>query len=522
MTRRTLASALALLAVIPSARAQTPAAAELAAAIDQRLEAAWKAAGVRAAPEVDDAEFLRRVTLDLTGTIPEEEAARGFLRQKEKDRRSRWVRGLLYGQGYAQSMAVRWSNLLLGRQRVLESGGETSPLVLWLAQQLAANSPWDDVVRRLIAAEGSLEENGAVAWLMAYENRPEEATGNALRVFCGLEVQCAQCHDHPFDPSIKQTDFWSLAAFFARAGVERDMDKAVLRERPGGEVRIPRAGGAQGPVANPRFLGGPELPREKGTHRRRELARLLTAPEQVAFAHTTIDRLWGFLFGRPLVEATGGGPPALVELREHLAGELRRSGFDLRRLTEALVLTRAYQRAAAGEPAKAAGQKGGKPDAQAALFARARLRPLPPEHLWASLERATGLEDLGAAGGGTPEERAERRRAWRAQFFATFAGDEQSGEGEQATVPQALALINGPLTNALLRAGPESPLLKRVIALPADQRLESLYLRVLSRPPSPAERKALSEGVRSSEDELVRYQDVLWALLNSSEFLYNH
>ena len=503
------------LALAPAALAGGDAQA-LAAAIDERLGAAWKDAGVKPAAEVDDAEFLRRVTLDLTGTIPTEEAARAFLRQKEKDRRLRYVRGLLYGQGYARSMAVRWANLLLGRQRVQEAGGETGPLVTWLGTQLAANTAWDETVRRLIAAEGAAAENGAVTWLMAYENQPEEATGNALRVFSGRDVQCAQCHDHPFDPEVTQRDFWGLAAFFARAAVQRDMEQATLRERPQGEVRLPRAGGAQGPVVPPRFLGGPELPREEGVHRRQELARLLTAPEHRAFELATVDRWWSFFFGAPLVggdpaQGDGGAAAPLVELRAWLAGELRRSGFDVRRLCEALVSTRAYQRAAAGDPRQRL--------AQQALFARARLRPLPPEQLWAALERATGLETWGS---GTPEERAERRASWRREFFRTFAGDEATGDGEQATVPQALALINGQLTNDLLKAGPDSPLLRQVLALPPDQRLESLYLRVLSRPPTSAERRALSEGVRSSEDEVIRYQDVLWALLNSSEFLYAH
>lgn len=511
MTPRSLLVPVGLLiAAAPFALAGPPAnAQELAAEIDQRLEAAWKAAGIKPAPEVDDAEFLRRVTLDLTGTIPEEESARAFLRQKEKDRRLRYVRGLLYGQGYARSMAVRWANLLLTRQRVQETGGETSPLVLWLGQQLAANTAWDEAVRRLITAEGEPAENGAVTWLMAYEGRPEEATGNALRVFAGREVQCAQCHDHPFDPDVTQRDFWGLAAFFARAAVKREMDKPSLIERPQGEVRLPKAGGAQGPVIGPRFLGGPDLPREKGQHRRQELGRLLTAPEFESFALAAVDRWWSFFFGAPLVG--GDAPAALVELRAWLAAELRRSGFDVRRLCEALVSTRAYQREAGGEASKRL--------AQEALFARARLRPLAPEQLWAALERATGLDTWGA---GTPEERAQRREGWRREFFRVFAGDEATGEGEQATVPQALALLNGQLTNDLLKAGPDSPLLKQVMALPGDQRLESLYLRVLSRPPTSAERRALSEGVRSSEDEVIRYQDVLWALLNSSEFLYAH
>ena len=512
MTRLPL-GCLALLLAPGPLLAQAPPAAELTAAIDARLDAAWKAAGVKPAREVDDAEYLRRVTLDLTGAIPEEEAARSFLKSKGNDRRARLVRGLLYGQGYARSMANRWANLLIGRQRVLDTGGETSPLVLWLAQQLAANTPWDEVVRRLIAAEGTLEENGAVAWLLTYDGRPEEATGNALRVFCGIDVQCAQCHDHPFDPSVKQRDFWGLAAFFARAGAKQEMDRPALREKRDGEVRIPAmAGMRHGPVVAPRFLGaGQDLPLGRDTHRRQELARLLTAPGHRAFALATVDRFWSFFFGEPLVKPDGGGPPALTELRDLLAAELLKSGHDVRRLCEAIVLTKAYQRAAAGDP-KAKG-------AQQALFARARLRPLPPEQLWSSLERAVALE---AYGSGTPEERAQRRRDWRAQFFRTFAGDESTGDGEQATVPQALALINGPLTNEILRAGPDSGFLKQLLAMPADERLESLFLRVLSRPPTSGERRALTEGGRSSEQELRQVQDVLWGLLNSSEFLYNH
>ncbi|MGE0709888.1 MAG: DUF1553 domain-containing protein [Planctomycetota bacterium] len=514
-------SALALLCATP-ARADEPvppAAAALApvskvvAELDRRTEALWKDQKLKPAKELEPAAFLRRLSLDVTGVIPREAVARALAtRRVKKAWREELIEAVLHGEGYARFMAVRWGNLLVGRSALLQ-GGERAPLLTWLEAQLAGNTRWDVVVRALLDARGNPQQNGAAAYLLHYRDRPAEMAGNAMRVFQAQQVQCGQCHDHPYKPQWKQQDFWGVAAFFARAGVKRTMDMDELVEREDGQVRLPGPPGQPGPVVSPRFITGESIDPGEGDHRRAELGRILTSKNNPYFVRATVNRVWSFFLGAGFTDVNDLAKPVFEPLLELLEEDFRQSGYDLRRLVKVIVSSAAYGLDSGGA------KKDKEPQLQ--VLARARLRPLTLEQIWWSTLEATGLDERFAAQG-DEEKRKEARQNLKRRFFSVFLNDEDAPL-EEYTITQALMLLNGPTTNQALWLQPENPVFKRILALDdPDAQVDALYLRVLGRPAAKAERAALRRFMGGSGARVAFLQDLWWALLNSSEFLFNH
>lgn len=547
--------------------------ADLAARIDALMEAAWTEARVTPAAPASDAEFLRRLHLDVTGVIPDEDTVRAFLASPAPDKRARLVRDALASDGFNRTMALRWAYPLVGRQflfttlgakqveqaaaRLQEamqgggmspmdggmaddaptSDGPVPPLVEWLEGRLRENTPWDAVVRELLTAEGSASENPATHWALRYarNGKAEELAGSAVRVFQGLQIQCAQCHDHPYT-DWTQHDFYGVAAFFSRTAVRRDpppegsnkkQGPFVVHERPNRQLRIPAPPGETGRLALPRFLTGEVVGPGNGVDRRAELAKLMTSPANPYFAKATVNRVWSFFFGRGQIdpvddlEAQDPRHPAVLDL---LVADFKRSGHDLRRLCEAILLTRAYGLSSGGADGEAAEVR----EAQVAAFARAPLRSLSAEQLFYSVLAATGAEDV------RTQDRRQRARLERTKltllrkFVQTFGDDEGQEVVDEGTIPQALLLLNGPLTNDAIRPRPGHPVYDRLFRMKSnDERIETIYLRTLGRMPAPAERAVLREALAAPEARTAAGQaqalsDVYWALLNSSEFAFNH
>jgi hypothetical protein len=536
--------------------------------VDRLMAGAWKAAKVEPRPLASDAEWLRRLSLDVTGSVPDEDQVRAFLASTAPNKRAHAIREALASDGYARSMALRWSYLLVGRdylfrslqynqlQRAMErrdgmmSGGADAPdgydgpvppLVEWFEAKLAANTRWDEVTRDLMAARGSVDENKAGHWALRYlkDGKAEELAGTAMRVFQGLQIQCAQCHDHPYTAWTQQ-DFYGTAAFFARTTLRREPLPAsemagddpkkknkkgpyVVFERDSGQIRIPAPAGETGRLVLPKFLTGEVVRPGGGVDRRAELGRLMTAPTNPYFAKAMVNRVWSFFFGRGIVnpvddlETTDYPHPEVLDL---LVADFKASGHDMRRLCELILSTRAYQLTSAGP------EEGREPEL--ALFARSALRSLSAEQLFASVLSATGAEDVKTR---DPRARARLERFKfnvLRKFIQTFGDDEAEEVVEDGTIPQALLLLNGQLTNDAIRPRPEHPVYERLFKMKShDERIETIYLRVLGRQPEPAERQALREvlggdDARTAAAQAQLYADIYWALLNSSEFVLNH
>jgi hypothetical protein len=481
----------------------------LADRIGRHLAARWAAAKVEPAERADDAEFQRRVTLDLVGRIPTVAEVRAFLADPAADRRRRLIDRLLDQPGYAGCFARFWG------ERWLPQGDaqfeNLKPEFLdWLRERLRQNAPYERMVREVLGAVDAAPEERRLGggtlrlFLQANEFKPENLAGSVSRVFLGVSLECAQCHDHP-SGAWKREQFWDFAAFFA-GGPE---------DRPGGLLRLADPGTKRPAV--PRFLDGaaPAWPDDPGRAAgRRVLADWMTDRRNPYFARTAVNALWGHFFGPGLAgwlderDAPAADPDLLAELGQAFADH----GFDLKFLLRALTLSRPYQLTSAGSA--------DAPDPR--LFARAAVRPLSGDQLYDSLLTATGLAEEALA---PPPDYGKPDVPPRQAFLAFFArGD---GASSRRTILQALLLMNGRLTGAAadrnggrtLAAVAEAPFLTTT-----DQ-VETLYLAALGRPPRPAERDRLVAYVEAggpTRDRQRALADVFWVLLNSSEFGVNH
>jgi hypothetical protein len=497
--------------------------AALAAKIDERVAAAW-AKDVQPAALADDAEFFRRVHLDLAGRIPSVTEVRDFLDDDRPDKRRFWVDRILqadpddssYKDAYVNHFANVWRAWLMAQtnqQALFQQPG----LEAWLWQRLKANVGYDQLVRDLltqpVAGNQGFNQAGAsaAAFYQANEFKPENLAGSTARLFLGVKLECAQCHNHPF-AQWQRDQFWQYAAFFTDVP-QRGRQGQPAPAGPRGEIKIP------GPdrVVKARFLDGKE-PQWKDAGTRPTLVEWMTAADNPFFARAIVNRMWAYLFGVSLAGKDEGSSDedhaAHTELLDELARQLVAHKYDLKFLIRAITASQAYQRTSAvSHPS----QKDPR------LFARMPLRGLSPEQLFDSLAEATEYRDSTpanpqAAFFGGPQSP-------RAQFLAKFAAQEQKTD-YQTSILQALYLMNNEFV-----ADRTSLQKNRTLATLAEQRtstarkVESLYLVALSRKPRPEEGERFVKYVDAggaAGDPKKALADVFWVLLNSPEFLLNH
>jgi hypothetical protein len=498
------------------------------ALIDTLIQEGWKKAGVQPAKAASDEEFLRRVYLDLVGRIPSPQEARAFLQTREGDKREKLIEYLLEHSDFAKNFANQWSVLLIGRSnqgRMVDRAALNS----WLRKQFAADRPWNEIVKELVASSGSNKENGAVNYVLAHlEFGAVPLTSLTTRLFMGQQIQCTQCHNHPSN-DWKQEDFWGINAFFKGIRSEEVrktnasgldvFDHTEVRDEPTDEyVKFDRRNGLVG-IAFPKFLDGKKISQNADVPRRAELAKLICGPENEMLAKSFVNRMWAHFMGRgfvnPVDDMGSHNPPSHPELLDQLAAKFKESGYDVKQLCRWITGSRVYQLSSV----KA---KGGEKDES--LFAQMQLKPMGPEQLFDSLLTATGA--LKSQSG---EERDRKREAWMRQFIFTFANDEtEESSTFQGTIPQALMMMNGEIMTEALSCKPGSFLATVVESAsrqgrsPAAYMVDSLYIAALSRHPSAKELAAAGRYLEEFPDSVQVLQDLFWALLNSNEFILNH
>jgi hypothetical protein len=512
--------------------------------LDPLIEALWREAKVTPAPAADDGAFLRRVSLDLIGRVPTLAETKTFLADAGPDRRARLVDRLLGSHEFAEHWGDLYGDLLFGQERKAARLERQYDPQSWLVRAFEENRGYDKIARELITASGDLRSNGAVGFITARARGgggPEAVTGAAARIFLGLQIQCAQCHDHPYDKRWKQEDFYGLVAYFARTKpknekIEGDLKDASMMAMAGeemaaptkkknkamktfvlvdvkrGEARMHRPHSDEDELVSPRFLGHEVAPQGDET-RRQALARAILASD--LFPKAMVSRTWAQLFGVGLVEPwddLGGEgdarhPRVLVELARDFAA----SGYDIKRLLRTIVLSTAYARSSAGTAQGVS------------AFAQAGVRPLSPEQLFRSLVMSTGAEELGKRR--RDPERNEKRLLNAFREYQFVFGDDEMAEANRfdGSVPQSLLLLNGELTNGGTRAD-EGGVLGQVLAASADPaaRLDDLYLAAYTRRPTAEERAPLLEYLRNHRNGRAAYEDVFFALLTSTEAITNH
>jgi hypothetical protein len=525
-----------------------------AADLDKTIRAAWAKEGITPAPAVDDARLLRRAYLDITGVIPPIEAVTAFLADGAPDKRGKIIKALLASPRYADHWTDLWDRVLLGRDvrgRLVDRDAFRG----WLHGELAKNVGWNRMVTDLLTATGESrsEQTGAVNWFVKYRDTPQDLAGSASKIFLGVQIQCAQCHDHKTE-KWKTDDFRSFAACFAKTRTDAvgdadmkqktfavsDADNIAMRKRKEPEIKAIVA-------AKPTALDGTDF--SSSENRRQALATWMTAPDNPWFARAAVNRLWAHFLGRgfvdPITDFRPGNPATLPDLLDALAKDFVSSGYDIQRLIQLICATEAYQRAAVGT---------GKDK----LWSRFRAEPLAPDELLDSLVVATRADAVAERGKKNLEALRERLDK---QISFLFDVDEESDAADyDGSIPQALFLLNGGFVNSSARAIPGSALAE-VLALSGDddEKIRSLYLRTLSRMPDAGEiasAKELLAAPAIEEEELAAdpkrevkdrgtkgkgrgkgaaavkgraaqgkaraYEDLFWALLNASEFALNH
>jgi hypothetical protein len=487
----------------------------MAARVDALLAQAWERAGITPAPEASDAEFLRRAYLDLTGKIPTVGEARAFLADKDQAKRQRLIEALLAQPAHANHLATTWTRFLLPQNDAARAFGGAQ-FHTWLADKFADNTAYDAIARELLLAKGQVQQTGPVLFYTALELKPEELAASTSRSFLGVQIQCAQCHDHPFD-HWTQRDFWGYAAFFARlqrpASAQQQFFFQVA-DADQGEVKFPDTQ----EVVLPKFLGGEEAPDGQDGTRREKLATWLTSDRNAYFAKAAVNRLWANLFGRGLVHPVDDlgphNPASNPEVLEELAAYFVATKYDVRNLMKTLALTKAYQSSSASS------EKDGRPE----LFARMAIKPLTGEQLYDCLALATARRQTTVAYNGFPANGFYDQT--RVGFLAKFNTAPGAAADYQNGIPQALTLMNG----QEVRTATDLTQSDILVALTApfftdEKRVETLFLSTLSRFPRDDERKQFVDYVTVKSDPEAKRKalgDVLWALLNSAEFTLNH
>lgn len=500
----------------------------LAARIDAYMARRWAEEKVEPAAPATDAEFLRRVYLDLIGRIPTVSEARTFLDDSTADKRSRLVDQLLRSPGFASHFANVYRALLLPEADTTLVGRFLTPgMEAWLREQLAAEVPYDQLTRTLLTIaldEKALQDlfqfgggtPSPVGFYIAKEVRPENLAGATARAFLGIRLECAQCHDHPF-AKWKRDQFWELAAFFA--GIERQDQGEVSTPRGERMERREVAVGSTGRVVQAALLDGAEPRWRYKTSPRVALADWITAPDNPYFARAAVNRLWAHFFGLGLTEPVDDmeGNEALArhpELLQELAREFAAHKFDLKFLIRALTATRSYQLTSRNPALSTV-------DPQ--LFSRKALKGLTPEQLFDSLVKATGYREPTRKK--NPFEDLYDNESPRAAFLRKFANRTDRPTEAQTSILQALSLMNNKFMVDATTLG-RSELLTALAESPFHDtagRIETLFLATLSRRPTERELARFVELVDTDEaGPRTALTDVFWVLLNTSEFSLNH
>jgi hypothetical protein len=580
-----------------------------AAAIDAHLAARWQEHGVEPAPPLDDAQFVRRIHLELAGRIPTYEETVAFLRDSSSSKRDAVIERLLASPDYVSHFYNYWADVLRLTERP-QRNLVFEPYLAWIKDAIRTNKPYDEWVHEMLTADGRLWENPAVGFQLRDDGMPLPYVDNIVRVLLGTQIGCAQCHDHPFD-HWTQHEFYELAAF--TAGTRTRLGGVMRAGKPGKEPKpvppptvrklVKEARDAKGKKAGalvqfiqanatsvsydattlklphdyqyddakpldpvrPELLWGTVPASVRNADGREQFAAWMVGRTNRQFARTIANRLWKKVMGVGLVEPVDdfreGNPASDPELLEQLTDLVIRLDFDLREYVRVLVSTSAYQRRAVVHAPTAAAPF---------RYPGPALRRMTAEQVWDSIvgliarnpwsvQRPTAAEiadvagvDLRTAtiddverqfdrfvsryGPGAYQRRLNQVCGYRGQwllkasemptplplghFLRQFGqSDRETIEGGRTvpTVPQILAMFNGPITHAMLEQG--SVAYETVMAHEPDEAVDVVFLTVLSHEPTPDDRQAAIEEVIAS-DPATGYGNLIWALLNTREFLF--
>ncbi len=463
-----------------------------------------------------DEVFLRRVSLDITGLLPTEEEYNAFIADTSPDKRAKLIDRLLERKEFSEIWAMKWSELLMLRSSNQVSYKSVYLYYNWLMDRIANNVPLDKMVQDILAANGGTFQNPATNFYQI-ERNTLKTSENVAQIFMGIQTQCAQCHNHPFD-RWTMDDYYGFAAFFSQIGRKRGEDyrETIVYNSGGGEVRNP----VGNRVMKPKFLGGEE-PDVAGKDRRAVLAKWITSTDNPFFATSVANRIWEHFFGIGIVDPVDdiriSNPPSNPELFNTLGDKLVEYNYDFKQLVRDICNSNTYQRSTRPNETNEGDERN---------FSHARFRRIRAESLLDCISQVTGAHEKfrGLPLGARAVQIADGNNS--NYFLTTFGRSrrETASACEVSTDPtlsQSLHLLNGSTVENKVRSG---GLIKSLLdeGKTPEQVIEHLYIRALSRKPTDQERQALmglfGEGVNPQQ----ALEDVFWALLNSREFMFNH
>jgi hypothetical protein len=507
------------------------------AELDKLLAAELREDHIQPAARTTDDAFLRRISLDLTGKLSTPSELTEFLRDKDPAKRSKVIDKLLASDAYARHSAKYWRDVISAKYTDRRQLALVPEFEKWLVTQFRANTSWQDMTRAMLTAEGSVqigpggppagmaagtasaakpESNGAAVFLLAHlgDDQTEERTAETSRVFLGIQIQCAQCHDHPFD-EWKQRQFHELAGYFART-----RSRPVLGQQAGGrrielmsvplrEHKLPdKADPTKGTIVAPKFLTGTAPKRNlPDLERRTALADEVTNPDNFWFAAAFVNRTWGELMGQsfaqPVDDMGPGKDVFLPAVLVRVAASFRATDYDVKQLIRTICNSAAYQRQI--RPGRSADEH------------------LPAEALWQSLVNVLGplgppvnprLMLAVAFGSGG------RQLPLELTFLSEFRFDPSLKADEiESSIPQALMLMNNTQLNRSIQARGDNGLVQVLKQHPKDEdAVRALYYKALTRKPTDREMTKAVAYVHKVGKREEAFEDLLWALVNSTEF----
>jgi len=510
-------------ATVPFATSPPKYAFEERTVVDRFTKKKWDQLGIGPSEPCTDEQFLRRVSLDLSGTLPTPKQVRAFLESNHPEKRDRLIEDLLQTDEFSYLFANKWAGIL----RVSRRNGASSSFGFhgWIRNAIANDMPYDQFVRGILAASGDEASHPPVAWYKDLKE-PKQFADDTAQVFLGLRIGCAQCHHHPYE-KWSQDDYYSMAAFFGRVGRK---DAPILGAKEEKAVRLVIYNSPSGTVVNKRTdrpatiqpLDGDPIDVPAGDDPRHRLVDWLSSPKNPYFARAVANRYWSHFFGRGIVDPIDDmrltNPPSNPELLDALAKELVDSKFSLKHLVRTIVRSRTYQLSSTPNDSN-------KVDKQS--FARFYPRRMQAEVLFDAVNQVTSHKPKF---GNFPTDRHAPIRAlmlpdeaFNSYFLDVFGRPQRLSACECERVPdanlsQSLHLLNSQEMNAQFDA--KADLLVKDTR-PDDQKIKELFVWVFGRQPSDEQLSLALEHVNSATNKKTAYGNLLWALINTREFVFN-
>jgi hypothetical protein len=501
-----------------------PAEKEVAARVDALFHKAMAGEKPLTRP-VGDEHFIRRVSLDLTGKAPGPEEVRSFVADSGPDRRIKLVERLLQSEAYAVNWGRYWRDTVTYHTPASGNYIRWQLFDAWWTDQFRRNRPWNEIVTALVTAVGINDESAPVNYLTGMYGNPVEIAAVTSRVFLGVQIQCAECHDAKLEP-FRREQFHQLAAFFGRAKIVQHKDVEgrgtpyAIEGRASGQYRMTDKKNPDRLIdMQPVFLTGEKVPIEATDEERRAaLARFMTAPDNPWFARAYVNRMWASLLGwgfYPTVADLGTGDPAQFdEVLDLLAKQFVASGYDSRWLFRTITRTEAYHSQLSGPPSE-------DRTTPVPTVCPQRLRP---EQIFEALQKALGFDENDTtipAPAPSSAPAVQRHKGLRNMVYQAFKVNPSQPFDEVAgTIPQALLMMNSALVHTYTQGTGKTVLAELLDQNKGnDEIVEALYQRVLSRKPTAEELATCRRYLGRVTDRREALEDILWSLVNSTEFL---